>query len=242
MQQRRLEAIETQNKMPPDDLRHQLLRLTLVTIKRYFMHKVFKCLAASLSVCVALAASPAIAQTVNTEEGLEHYANVRGWSVYLMGDGRGLFACRAVRGSDYNDQIMIEYNGFHGWDGERWFVLVQGNRTTFDGVGIKGAGAYYDNTVIDRQIAFGLPGQDGNSNAHARLHVESYELGLLKKSSRFGLAVNGETKRTWSLSGSTAAIIKVAECAEKRLGVESGLAASLSPTRTEVVAGIRTIS
>ncbi len=138
-----------------------------------------------------------------------------------MGDGRGFFACRASRGQGYNDQIMIEYNGFEGFneDGSGgWAVLVQGNRREFDSPDTRGAGAYYDKTFVDRQIGFGIPGQDGDSNTHMRLFIEDYELGLLKKGSRFKLDVNGEAVRSWSLAGLTAAILKVAECADKWFG------------------------
>jgi hypothetical protein len=181
------------------------------------MQNSFKRLAATLSVCVALTTSPALAQTVNSQEGAQYYANVRGWSVYQMSDGRGIFACRAVRGNGYNDQIMIEYNAFEGGNGE-WAILVQGRRTEFDGPDARGAGAHYDGTFVDRQIYFGFPGMDGDSNSHARLGIEAYELGLLKKSSNFTLDINRETRRAWSLAGSTAAILKVAECADRMLG------------------------
>lgn len=165
--------------------------------------------AAKLATLLSLAATPVFSQTISQQESASYYANVRGWAVSVIGDGRGLFACRAVRGHGYNDQIMIEYDGFS----ESWRVMVRGIRPSGDGGGTKGAGVYYDGQFVDRQIYFGSPGYDGTSNTHAKLDLMDWELAKLKSGNTVRIDINGEHSRSWSLSGTTAASLKVAECA-----------------------------
>jgi len=171
-----------------------------------------------------MVSAPAFSQTINPEESASPYAqNVRGWSVYVVGDGRGINACRAVRGNGYNDQIMIEYDGADA----TWRILVQGTRV-FDGgggAGTQGTGVYYDGEFVDRQMYFGIEGYDGNSNSHMKLDLTDWELQKVRSGSTIRIDINGERNRLWSLSGSSAAILKVAECARNSGFPPAGIAA-----------------
>lgn len=178
-----------------------------------------------LAVWAALTASPVLAQTINSSEAAEPYASTRGWQVYSMSDGRGIFSCRAVRGQGYTDQIMIEYDGFD----ETWRVLVHGRKPAGGGAGINGTVVYYDGRPMDRQIYFGLEGEDGSSNSHARLDLSESELGWLQSGSNMRIDINGEASRTWSLSGTTAAVLKTTECAGVFGFAPAGMAASAAP-------------
>lgn len=174
------------------------------------------------AVCAALLAAPANGQTISAEESAAPYATARGWSVYTMADGRGIFSCRAVRGQGYNDQIMIEYDGFD----ETWRVLVQGVRPSGGGAGIKGAVVYYDGRSQDRQVGFGIPDYDGSSNSHAMMNLTEFDLDRVMRGSTMRLDINGERSRTWSLSGTTAAVLKVSECAQNFGFAPAGMAAA----------------
>lgn len=157
---------------------------------------------------IGLLGAPVSAQTTNSEESAAYYGETRGWTIYSMGDGRGLFSCRAVRGHGYNDQIMIEYDGFP----EEWRVMVQGKRPAGDGPGTIGTGVYYDGEYMDRQVYFGHANQDGSSNSHAKLDLTEWEFGRLREGNQFRIDLVGQGSRTWSLTGTTAATQKIGEC------------------------------
>ena len=153
------------------------------------------------------------AGVINREESATPYDTARGWSVFVIGDGRGINSCRAVRGSGYDGQLMIDY-GYHGVEAG-WTVYAVANRTAADdGFGIRGAALYFDGTLFsDAQTGFGVPGTDGASTTHAGLNLTSQGLGRFKSAQTMRLDINGEASRTWSLAGSTAATLKVEECA-----------------------------
>ena len=164
----------------------------------------------SLALVTGLATTPLQAQGINPSDGGTPYANVRGWSVFSMADGRGIYGCRAVRGYGYNDQIMVDYDGFS----EAWSLIVPANRPGGGGIGIKGAVAYYDGSMVDSQVGFGVPGADGSSDTHARLMLEANTMGRFKSGSTLRLDINGEASRSYALTGTTAAVLKVVECAQ----------------------------
>lgn len=172
-----------------------------------------------------MVAAPAYSQTISPQEGASPYArDVRGWSVYVMSDGRGLNSCRAVRGRGYYDQIMIEYDGSE----QLWRILVQSGRV-FDGgggAGIRGTTVYYDGELVDRQVYSGIEGYDGSSNTHVKLDLTEWELQKVKSGNNIRIDINGEQSRVWALSGTSAAILKVAECAQNSGFPPVGIAAS----------------
>jgi len=184
------------------------------------------------TLAATLLAVPAYGQTINPSEDAAPYANVRGWSVYVMSDGRGIYSCRAVRGQGYNNEMMIEYDG----SDETWRILVQATRPSGGGAGAKGAGVYYDGRFVDRQIYFGAPGYDGSSDRYAKLDLNAYGLDNVKSGNNIRIDINGEGNRTWSLSGTTAAILKVAECAGQFGIAPAGMAAqapSVPPAQSQ---------
>lgn len=154
----------------------------------------------------------ATAQTINAEESATPYSNVAGWSVFTMSDGRGVNSCRAVWGNGYGDQIMIDYG--LGGSGQDWTLYVQANRTPNDeGFGVRGAGLYFNTQYFaDAQIGFGVLGNDGASSTHAQLILTPDALRRFQSSQSIGLSINGEASRTWSLTGSSAAVRQVEAC------------------------------
>jgi hypothetical protein len=158
-----------------------------------------------------LLSTPAVAQTVNDTESATPYAQVRGWSVDTMGDGRGVFACRATRGRGYERQIMLTYDGFL----EAWLLHVRASRPEGGGFGIKGAAVTIDGRMQDRQMGFGRPAADGASDSHARLRLSGRDLRQLMAGRTLEIEIAGERPRRWSLAGSTAATLKVVECARR---------------------------
>lgn len=154
-------------------------------------------------------AHPGLSQTINSQESATPYAEVRGWTVSVMGDGRGIFSCRASVGTDYMNQMMVEYNGFS----ESWRLYVRGNRPEPTGFGIKAAILEFDGAAIDRQVGFGLSDGDGASNSHAHLDFTADELKGFMTGAQMHLDINDEAPRTFALKGTTAAVLKVEECA-----------------------------
>ncbi|MGH1414442.1 MAG: hypothetical protein ACRBB0_13190 [Pelagimonas sp.] len=104
---------------------------------------------------------------------------------------------------------MLEYNGFD----ETWRLLVQGTKPGGGGPGVKGAAVYFDGRLADRQVHFGFDGEDGTSQSHAKLDLIPSDLQSVVKGSTIQIEINGETSRSWNLNGSTAATLKVSECA-----------------------------
>jgi hypothetical protein len=88
---------------------------------------------------------------------------------------------------------------------------------------------------MDRQVYFGYDGEDGNSYSHAKLDLTEWDLGRVKAGSQMRIDINGEPGRTWSLSGTSAAILKVSECAQGYGFAPVGMAAAPAPTNRPVV-------
>lgn len=190
-------------------------------MKRFFA-------ALALGVTAVLGAGlPASAQAINNQQSADLYAQVRGWSVYAMADGRGYFGCRAVIGSGYNGELMIDYSD--SAMGPYWSVYVRANRTPADqGFGLRGAALYFDGKLFsDAQIGFGVLEEDGASHTHAMLNLNDASLTRFRAAGTMRLSINGEADRTYSLKGSTAASLKVQECAQNH-GVPVAAAAAPS--------------
>lgn len=174
----------------------------------------------SIAVVCALAVvaqpMPATAQTalINNQESATPYASVRGWSVVSVGDGRGITGCRAVRGSGYDENIILQFDAFSG----SWEILIRAVRPSGGGLGIKGAAVYWDGKLTDSQVGFGIPGADGSSDTHARLPLSVHDLRAFMKGSFVEIDISGETSRRFALKGTTAAALKVEECVERFLG------------------------
>lgn len=163
--------------------------------------------AASLLVAAGLVGG-AQAQEINDDEFADFYGNARAWTVYTISDGAGVGGCRAVRGSSYNDQIMVGYD----YASRQWELIVLSSAPLAGEGFIKGAGISYDGYFIDRQV-----GYDRESN-YAYMPMTDDELRRFKAGSTVSLSITGEAQRTWSLAGSTAATLLVQECTNAALG------------------------
>lgn len=134
------------------------------------------------------------AQTVHGPEAQYSYASVKGWSVSALSLKDGVHGCRATK-SGAQGQVMIEkYQN-------EWNLIVPSRQGgTFTG-GIVSIDGY----KIDSQ--FGL------RNGYGIKPLTLRTLERLKKGATLSVRVNGDLSLSWSLSGSTAAILKVEECA-----------------------------
>jgi hypothetical protein len=149
----------------------------------------------ALSLCVATGfSSAAQAQVVHPEEQVAFYADTRGWDVYAINHSyNGFIGCRAVK-NERGEQLALEYYS------NMWQIVVPTQQTSTFGGAIMGV----DKADFDAQFGF--------VSGYATKELTPAELQYLKRGSQLGVEINGDYPRYWSLSGSTAAILKIQEC------------------------------
>jgi len=152
---------------------------------------------AAFSTCAALA-GPVAAQSFTGNE--THYAAVRGWDVLSFTESNGAFnSCGAVK-SENGNRVMIA----QGVDGT-WNIAVPTRQSGSFGGGILDI----DKASIDSQFGF--------IGGFAYRELSNRELQMIKAGNHLGVLINGDgAERWWSLSGSTAAILKATECVQRR--------------------------
>jgi len=143
-------------------------------------------------------ATPSFSQSVIDEFRAEHqstrYATVKGWTVYALNHSYdGFLGCGAAK-TERAGQLLLEYNN------RRWNIIVPTDQTGRFG----GAIFSVDKHDFDSQFGFDL--------GFATKEITRTELSFIKSGSSLGVEINGDRARYWSLSGSTAAILKVQEC------------------------------
>jgi len=139
----------------------------------------------------------ASAETVHGPEAQYSYDSVRGWDVYALSLRDGVHGCRAIKQGAAGPLIIENYRN-------EWNLIVRSSQT---GVFTGGVVAI-DGYLVDSQ--FGL------KNGYGIKTLTSPTLGRLKAGSQVNVRINGDRNQSFSLSGSTAAILKVEECAKNR--------------------------
>lgn len=134
------------------------------------------------------------AQVVHSEEQVAFYTETRGWTVYAINHSySGFIGCRAVK-TERGEQLALEYYS------NLWQIVVPTQQTSTFGGAIMGV----DKADFDAQFGFDF--------GYATKELTPNELQYLKRGSQLGVEINGDYPRYWSLSGSTAAILKIQEC------------------------------
>lgn len=150
---------------------------------------------AALAACLLLGAhAPSFAQALRPYEWSEFYADVRGWTVEsVIHEQGGFTGCRALKDGPAGPLIIGRLNGF-------WNIVVPTYQTgTFGGAILS-----VDKNDIDSQFGF--------FDGWASRELGNRTLDLIKSGRELGVEINGDAPRRWSLSGSTAALLKVQEC------------------------------
>jgi hypothetical protein len=167
-----------------------------------------KCL--SVLSAYALLSAPSMAQTFNGTES--QYASVKGWQVASYSDASGAFnSCGAVKFENGN-KVMLGL----GADGS-WGIAVPTTQTGTFGGGILDI----DKVSIDSQFGF--------VGGFAIRDLSNQEVRMIKAGRQLGVVVNGDGPEKWfSLTGSTAAILKTTECVQRRGQIKASAPAATS--------------
>ncbi len=160
--------------------------------------------ATALLCTLASVFSPTLAQAQTSQA----YSNVRGWVVSSDYQNGSFIGCSAQQNTRADTWSVRTRNG--GWE---MTVPNYGPPNGFDGAVVT-----VDRTSIDAQFAY--------TGDIAYRELNSYELGLLKKGSRLTVRINGQDQQSYKLSGSTAAVLKVQECEQRRGNAQSAQATS----------------
>ncbi len=161
--------------------------------------KVMKKLFFSVALAFAGLSTSASAQLVLQGETNEYYGEARGWSVHAIRGYDGAASCRAHRGNGYDQEILFEA-------GTALHLLVPSN--LYDRWA--GAAMWIDGRAYDRQV--------GLDAGYARMELDWDTRQALMKGNTLKLQIVGEYARTYSLRGSTAAILKAEECWKSGFG------------------------
>lgn len=180
------------------------------------------------------AALPALAQTndyggydiVGQRQGEYFYADTRGWRIFAAKDGPTFAYCFA----DTDQSNGTSHRHRLGWDGMQWQLAVQvRSRPDWEGtLQIDGAGSGQ---------GYGRGGDSISGTANAEWTIAWLGEAELDGIRRGSVAVLGVGRRDYefSLSGATAATLKVQECVEQAGGAAPVEAAQPEPAASDAV-------
>lgn len=186
------------------------------------MRPAFAKFISTVAACAAFAV-PAAAQNFTGSEA--PYASVKGWDVLSLKDSAGSFvSCGAVK-TENGNRVMLAQGA--DWS---WIVATPTNQYGTFGGGV----LEIDKVSIDSQFGF--------TGGFAHRDLSGSELQAIKKGRQMGIAINGDGgTRWWSLSGSTAATLKVTECVQRK-GQVAAYQPSPSPSPAPSAHGARLLS
>ncbi|MGV0911574.1 VHL beta domain-containing protein [Martelella sp. FOR1707] len=134
------------------------------------------------------------------EHAIVPYDEVKGWRVYAIDHSMsGFLGCGAVKAEPAGPLVVENYQ-------DKWQLVVPTGRSDADRY--DGALISFDDRAIDSQFGF--------EGGHAVSHLTRDEIGFLMQASSLKVAVNDEKPLRFNLSGSTAAVLKIRECLERR--------------------------
>ena len=183
------------------------------------MHRTFAALLSAFAVSASVSASlgamsgTAAAQSFTGSETF--YGEVRGWGIFAYATASGAFnGCGALK-EEAGQKVLLAL-GTNGI----WELVVPTSQTGTFGGGILDI----DKISIDSQFGF--------VGGFAIRELSVQEIGMIKAGSQLGVVINGDgPERWWSLSGSTAAMLKATECVQRGgRAVAAAVPASPSPS------------
>ncbi|WP_180901151.1 VHL beta domain-containing protein [Martelella soudanensis] len=134
------------------------------------------------------------------EHAITPYGEVKGWRVYAIDHSTaGFLGCGAVKAEPSGLLVVENYQ-------DRWQLVVPTGRS--DAERYDGALISFDDRAIDSQFGF----EGGNAVSD----LTRDEVGFLMQSSVLTVAINDERPLRFDLAGSTAAVLKITECLERR--------------------------
>lgn len=143
----------------------------------------------------------AMAMTFSTNAALantsDFYASVKGWNVVSVQNGAQFVGCHAEK-SEYGRSLLL------GVSQGLWHLAAPTGQIGRFG----GAVLSIDKVDIDSQFGF--------DQGLAIRELSPSELYSIKRGRQLGVHIRGDAPMWWSLSGSTAAILKVQECADRQ--------------------------
>lgn len=191
-----------------------------------------KTIFASMALAIGLGAAltlPATAQVVHPNETVKPYARVGDWKVTRVTASSGHFnGCRASKRD--NKKLLVVERLLDNVPGmSPWQLVVRTRQSGRSG----GALVTYDSTAVDSEFMI----LDG----FATRELVPYEVEKFRQSSHLHVIINQGRTRTWSLSGSAAALLKIEECVDRGGRKAPQNAAVQSPKKTKPAAKASTM-